>query len=116
MNELGYAVRVQGVDHIILDNLQFMLQQQYSVDGESGGGGGGGESNYNKFDLQDKALTLFRRFATEEDVHLTLVIHPKKEIEGQLLGMHSVFGGAKATQEADNVRLFYPFLIYFYGV
>jgi len=36
-------------------------------------------------------------------VHVTLVIHPRKENESSSLGMQSVFGSAKATQEADNV-------------
>jgi hypothetical protein len=31
------------------------------------------------------------------------VIHPRKELDGVRLGLSSVFGGAKATQEADNV-------------
>ena len=38
-------------------------------------------------------------------MHLTIVVHPKKEAEGQPLGMHSIYGGAKATQEADNVLI-----------
>ena len=36
--------------------------------------------------------------------HLTLVIHPRKEDEDRLT-VNSIFGGAKATQEADNVLL-----------
>ena len=36
-------------------------------------------------------------------MHVTLVIHPRKEQDGEPLGITSVFGGAKATQEADNV-------------
>ena len=79
---MRYAVRVQRVEHIILDNLQFMLQLDSS---ESGTGGFSGMGGSYKFDLQDRALTAFRRFATEENVHLTIVIHPKKEAEGQSL-------------------------------
>ena len=37
------------------------------------------------------------------NVHVTIVIHPRKEPEGQPLSIASVFGTAKATQEADNV-------------
>ena len=36
-------------------------------------------------------------------MHVTLVIHPRKESEGSDLNISSVFGSAKATQEADNV-------------
>ena len=46
----------------------------------------------------------FRKFATLHDVHVTLVIHPRKEVADTLTG-DSIFGGAKATQEADNVIL-----------
>ena len=45
----------------------------------------------------------FRKIATEHDVHISLVIHPKKVDESEDLNITSVFGTAKATQEADNV-------------
>ena len=45
-----------------------------------------------------------RKFATSHNCHVTLVIHPRKEDE-DLLTANSIFGGAKATQEADNVLL-----------
>jgi twinkle protein len=47
----------------------------------------------------------FRKFATEHNVHVTLVVHPRKEDEGVKLGINHVFGSAKATQEADNVLI-----------
>lgn len=53
--------------------------------------------------LQDVALDKFRKFATEKNVHITLVIHPRKEDEGHKLTLSSIFGSAKATQEADLV-------------
>ena len=46
----------------------------------------------------------FRKFATLHNVHVTLVIHPRKEDE-PFLTANSIYGGAKATQEADNVVL-----------
>lgn len=60
---------------------------------------------------QDIALDKFRKFATDKNVHVTLVIHPRKEDEGHRLTTSSIFGSAKATQEADlvvilQVRLF----------
>ena len=39
------------------------------------------------------------------NVHVTLVIHPRKEDSEIPLTTSSIFGGAKATQEADNVLL-----------
>ena len=44
-----------------------------------------------------------RKFATVHNCHVTLVIHPRKEDDA--LTIHSIHGGAKATQEADNVLL-----------
>lgn len=38
-------------------------------------------------------------------VHITLVVHPRKEDDGTALSTSSVFGSAKATQEADNVLI-----------
>jgi twinkle protein len=43
-----------------------------------------------------------RKFATLHNIHLTLVIHPRKEELNEMLTTNSIFGGAKATQEADN--------------
>lgn len=53
--------------------------------------------------MQDVALDKFRKFATDKNVHVTLVIHPRKEDEGHKLTTSSIFGSAKATQEADLV-------------
>jgi energy-coupling factor transporter ATP-binding protein EcfA2 len=89
---MEYATYVHDVQHIILDNLQFML---------SGQGRGGGD----KFELQDRAIEAFRQFASQRNVHVTLVIHPRKEQDNSSLGLASVFGSAKATQEADNVMI-----------
>ena len=36
-------------------------------------------------------------------MHVTIVVHPRKEDEGVRLGLSSIFGSAKATQEADAV-------------
>ncbi|OBZ90432.1 Twinkle protein, mitochondrial [Choanephora cucurbitarum] len=86
-----HAVYAYDIRHIILDNLQFMLSQQ-------------GKGSMDKWDLQDHAIAEIRRFATEQDVHITLVVHPRKD-NGQhdQLDIHSIFGSAKVTQEADNV-------------
>ncbi|KAI9321254.1 P-loop containing nucleoside triphosphate hydrolase protein [Dichotomocladium elegans] len=84
-----HAVYAYDVRHIILDNLQFMLSQQ-------------GRSHQDRWELQDDAIAELRRFATEQDVHITLVVHPRKDT-GELLDISSVFGSAKVTQEADNV-------------
>lgn len=92
LNAMDYSVYVHDVKHIFLDNLQFMLSRN------KGG-------NWDKFDVQDQALEKFRKFASERNVHITLVVHPRKEEEGMKLGMNSIYGSAKATQEADTVMI-----------
>eukprot|EP00698_Gefionella_okellyi_P009709 TRINITY_DN2488_c0_g4_i1.p1 TRINITY_DN2488_c0_g4~~TRINITY_DN2488_c0_g4_i1.p1 ORF type:complete len:652 (+),score=140.36 TRINITY_DN2488_c0_g4_i1:49-2004(+) len=87
---MQYAVDVHDVAHIVLDNLQFML-------------GSSGTRGIDKFDAQDAAIARFRRFASDNNVHVTMVIHPRKTGGEALLSTTSVFGTAKATQEADNV-------------
>ncbi|SBS97715.1 POM1 [Plasmodium ovale curtisi] len=87
LDAMDYAVYAYDVKHIIIDNLQFML-------------------NINKFsdiyELQNIAIDKFRSFSTNKNVHITLVVHPRKE-DNNLLSISSVFGSVKSTQEADNV-------------
>ena len=95
LDAMEYAAYVHDVQHIILDNMQFMISRnspKYN-------------SSFDKFDIQDIAIEKFRKFATEKNIHVTLVVHPRKEEEGMKLGMSSVYGSAKATQEADNVLI-----------
>lgn len=84
------AVQARGSRLIILDNLQFMLSGQ-------------GSSNFDKFDLVDQAVAAVRHFCNRHPVHVVLVVHPRKELDETPLGLCSVSGTAKATQEADNV-------------
>ena len=95
LDAMEYAAYVHDVEHIILDNMQFMISRQHGKKG----------SAYDKFDMQDIAIEKFRKFATEYNVHVTLVVHPRKEDEGAKLGISSFYGSAKATQEADTVLI-----------
>ncbi len=89
---MGHAVYIYDIVHVIIDNIQFMM----------GVGGFSGGRILDRFHLQDVIVQKFRKFATLHNVHVTLVIHPRKEDEERLTA-NSIFGGAKATQEADNV-------------
>ena len=89
LDTMDFATYAYDIGHIIVDNLQFMLSGQ--------------ALGMNKFDLQDQVISKFRNFATDKNVHLTLVIHPKKIDDETDLNIASVFGSAKATQEADNI-------------
>ena len=92
LDAMGYAVYVYDIAHVIIDNLQFMM------------GSGPGMKSLDRYHAQDVIIGKFRKFASLHNVHVTLVIHPRKEDEDHLT-VNSIFGGAKATQEADNVLL-----------
>jgi len=89
MDAMEYAVYVHDVRHVVIDNLQFMTSRE-ARDGDI-------------FRVLDSAIHKLRQFASTFNIHITLVIHPRKDDESQLLTLASVFGSAKATQESDNV-------------
>jgi hypothetical protein len=62
LDALDYAAYAQDVDHVVLDNLQFMMSQAAAVSG-SGGSSRWGSAD-SKFELQDRAIDRFRAFAT----------------------------------------------------
>jgi hypothetical protein len=86
---MEYAVYHYDIQNIVLDNLQFMIGMQ--------------ARNANKFDFQDEIIHRLRKFTSDKNVHVTLVIHPRKSDEN--LKISSIFGSAKASQEADNVYI-----------
>lgn len=92
LESMAFAVHAYKIEHIILDNLQFMINDAMS----SG-------ANFDKYFEMDRAIHLLRKFATTHDVHITLVIHPRKETDGDKLSLSSFYGSGKATQESDNV-------------
>ena len=57
------------------------------------------------FFAQNFAVAKFRHFASSKNVHVTVIMHPRKEDEGKPLQTSSIFGTAKATQESDNVMI-----------
>ena len=92
LDAMSHAVYVHDIKHVIIDNIQFML-------------GCANNWKFDRFWQQDIVLDRFRKFATREDCHVSLVMHPRKEEDMNELNMNSIFGGAKATQEADNVMI-----------
>ena len=91
INTMNYAIYNFDIQNIVLDNLQFMV------------GAPSAGKQLNKFDYQDEIIQKMRKFATEKNIHLTLVIHPRKTDEA--LKISSIFGTAKASQEADNIYI-----------
>ena len=92
LDAMEYSTRCNNTQHVILDNLQFMLSGQ-----DSGA--------IDKFAIADRVIGQLREFASKRNVHVTLVVHPRKEDDGVTLGMNSISGTAKATQEADTVLI-----------
>lgn len=91
LDTMQHAVYLYDINHVIIDNLQFMMgQENLSVD---------------KFAVQDHIIGAFRKFATYSSCHVTLIIHPRKEEDDRELQTASIFGSAKASQEADNVLI-----------
>uniref|UniRef100_A0A1A8JC15 Twinkle mtDNA helicase n=2 Tax=Nothobranchius kuhntae TaxID=321403 RepID=A0A1A8JC15_NOTKU len=91
LDTMQHAVYMYDINHVVIDNLQFMMgHENLSVD---------------KFAVQDLIIGAFRKFATNSSCHITLIIHPRKEEDDRELQTASIFGSAKASQEADNVLI-----------
>lgn len=61
---LRASIYDNDISVVCIDNMQFMLSNQ--------------AEGYRKFDLQDRVTAELRKLATEEDIHIFLVVHPKK--------------------------------------
>ena len=106
---MGNAVAIHNIQHVVIDNLQFMMGMDYS--------------NGDRFFKQDTLIHRFRKFATNNKCHVTVVIHPRKvsafgvgkerdvwrlprrQEEEEELSISSIFGSAKASQESDNILI-----------
>lgn len=90
---MDFAHYMYDCRHVVLDNLQFMSY------GQRGG------FHQRQFEVMDQAVGQLREFCTKRKVHVTLVVHPRKTEDDDKLQLASVYGSAKATQEADNVLI-----------
>lgn len=93
MDAVEHCSYVHDIAHVIIDNVQFMID--VSPDSIS----------MDRFWRQDVLIQSFRSFASKNNCHVTLVMHPKKGMDGMDLSVNSIFGGAKAAQEADNILI-----------
>ncbi|XP_076764379.1 mitochondrial DNA helicase [Xylocopa sonorina] len=93
MDAVEHATYVHDIAHVVIDNVQFMMGTSES-------------SKYiDRFWKQDDVIARFRNFATTYNCHVTMIIHPRKERHNEELTTASIFGSAKASQEADNVLI-----------
>uniref|UniRef100_A0A0N4ZPE1 SF4 helicase domain-containing protein n=1 Tax=Parastrongyloides trichosuri TaxID=131310 RepID=A0A0N4ZPE1_PARTI len=84
-----------GIQHVVIDNLQFLIGIS-TLNNDS-------SSSLERFNLQDRFIGLLRNLATDCGVHITLVVHPRKTPSDISLELQDVGGSGKITQEADNV-------------
>lgn len=68
---MSHAVYMHDIQHVIVDNLQFMLGARVS-------------SIMDQYSIQNQAIAALRKFASSQNVHVTVVIHPRKV--GTLIG------------------------------
>ncbi|KFD56527.1 hypothetical protein M513_02631, partial [Trichuris suis] len=92
IHAIEHHIEICDIRHVVVDNLQFLAGavEQHLTD---------------RFAVQDMVFSEFRRIASEKSVHLTLVVHPRKEMDSGQLTLNSLYGGVKASQEADNVYI-----------
>jgi twinkle protein len=95
IDAMKHAIYAFDVQHIIIDNLQFMTADQGRFQ--------------DRWELQERTVGTFRKFASDRNVHITLVVHPRKD-DRSALDLNSIFGSAKVTQEADNVIILQRYL------
>merc|ERR1712071_195699 len=87
INMLMRAKHETHMEHVIIDNLQYIM----------------GAAGAERFDLQDRFVVELRKFASENNVHVSLVCHPRKVNGDYPIHIDSLYGGVRLTQEADNV-------------
>lgn len=105
LDAMRFAVERHDVRHVIIDNLQFMIGSQCERKHDRPNRYFDVTQRFDRFTYQDVVIGACRKFATQHDCHVTLVVHPRKEADNEPLHINSIFGGGKASQEADNVLI-----------
>jgi hypothetical protein len=59
-------------------------------------------NHLDKFDIQDRAIDSFRKFATSRKVHITLVVHPRKVNSSLIKGGLNPFGCTSCNEWMDG--------------
>ncbi|VDM82871.1 unnamed protein product [Strongylus vulgaris] len=84
-----------GCQHLVIDNLQFLVNQSTMTNDQFTG--------WDRFYAQDRFVGYMRSLATQHGVHVTMVVHPRKTDTDTDLDIQHFGGSARVTQEADNV-------------
>jgi replicative DNA helicase len=91
MHDIEHMVRERGCKVAIIDNLNFFMEVKNSGD------------QVVEMDRVTHALIIFCK---RIDVHLIMVMHPKKTDGGRVESEFDIKGSSTAVQEAHNVLLF----------
>jgi twinkle protein len=91
LSTIIYSIEKHNVHVVVIDTLQFLLSEQ--------------GDGFKKFELQDTLMARLREITIRYNVHVVVVIHPRKTDDGEDIGIHSIYGTSKSTQEADNIWL-----------
>ena len=83
------AVENKGVKMVFIDNLMVM---NLDFDGE-------------RNDLQGQFIKMLKAYSKEQQIHILLVAHPRKETQARLLRMQDISGTADLFNVPDNVLL-----------
>jgi replicative DNA helicase len=91
MNDIAWMVHHKKCKVAIIDNLNFFLEVSKGFD---------------QIYEMDKVIHKLIIFCKEVDVHIIMVMHPRKNEHGRVESEFDVKGSATAVQEAHNVFLF----------
>jgi replicative DNA helicase len=91
VNTIEFMQNTQDVKVAVLDNLNFFLKASSSRDQNL---------------AYDEAIHAFVMAVKKINIHIILVMHPRKTDEGKVLSEFDIKGSSTAVQEAANVLLF----------
>lgn len=91
MHEIAWQVKHHGVKVAMIDNLNFFLEVTKSAD---------------QIVEMDRVIHELIIFCKTVDVHIIMVMHPKKTDHGRVESEFDIKGSSTAVQEAHNVILF----------
>jgi twinkle protein len=91
MSDVRFMVEAKGCKIAMIDNLNFFLEVRRASD---------------QIVEMDRVVHELIIFCKQVDVHLIMVMHPKKTEGGRVEGEFDIKGSSTAVQEAHNVFLF----------
>lgn len=91
MADIRYAVEILGCRVVFIDNLNFLLKVTRAQD---------------QVVEMDNVVHTLIEFVKTLDVHIWMVMHPKKTENGRVVSEFDIKGSSTSVQEAQNVFLF----------